>query len=344
MITKISVKNFNRNEAAAWDSYVRAHEDGSFFHLSGWQTVLDEGLGHKTYYCYAESNNQIVGVLPLAQVKSLLFGNALVSTPFCVVGGALANTFDIARILENHAKQLAEKLAVDYLELRGECHDKTGFVEKNLYVSFKKTIDSDNEKNLSAIPRKQRAMVRKGIKNDLQGEWDNSLQRFYRAYSESVRNLGTPIFPKKFFNVLWKVFGEESNILTITHQQQLIASVLSFHYADQIMPYYGGGVAAARAFKGNDFMYWELMRRSADQGMRIFDYGRSKKGTGSYSFKKNWGFEPEELPYYYYLVKAKQIPDLNPLNPKYQLFIKMWRKLPLPLANFLGPFLARNLG
>ena len=344
MTQEIEIQTLSNRYYQQWDDYVDQHAEGSFFHLSGWQRVLEQGLGHKAYYCLALTDGKIAGILPLAQVKSLLFGNSLVSTPFCVYGGVLSNSREVAVALENHAKQMADKLAVDYLELRGICHDSENFLQKDLYVNFKKEISSDDEKNLNAIPRKQRAMVRKGINNGLTGEWDDSIERFYRAYSESVRNLGTPIFPKKFFKVLREEFSGYSNILTIVQNQELIASVLSFQYRDTIMPYYGGGVDKARAVKGNDYMYWELMKRSASQGIKYFDYGRSKKGTGSYSFKKNWGFEPQELTYYYYLVKAKSVPDVNPLNPKYRFFIAAWRKLPLPVANLIGPILARNLG
>jgi len=341
---QIAIEILTDKDYSNWDKYVNSHKDGSFFHLSGWSSVIEKGLGHKPHFFLARSSGNIVGILPLAHVKSFLFGNSLVSTPFCVYGGVLADNDTIAILLEEKAKSLARELSVDYLELRGICHSKEEFLVKDLYVNFKKEISADSETNLNSIPRKQRAMVRKGISNNLQGEWENNDNRFYRAYSESVRNLGTPIFPRKLFKVLKDVFVDSVSILTITSNNELIASVLSFRYKDSIMPYYGGGVEKAREVKGNDFMYWELMRRSADSGIRFFDYGRSKKGTGSYSFKKNWGFEAEELPYYYYLVEAKNLPEINPLNPKYRFFIAAWKKLPLAVANFIGPFLARNLG
>jgi len=341
---QIEIEKLDKQSFSQWDEFVKSHENASFFHLAGWSEVLARGLGHKPHYLLARSSGEIVAILPLAQVKSLLFGNALISTPFCVQGGVLSVNQDAAFALEAAAVELAKQLKVDYLELRGTCHNKESFLCKDLYVNFKKEIDPDPEKNLAEIPRKQRAMVRKGINNNLQGEWDQGIERFYRAYSESVRNLGTPVFPKKYFSVLRDVFGDAISILTISAKQELIASVLSFRFKDCIMPYYGGGVETARSVKGNDFMYWELMKRSAEDGFHWFDYGRSKKGTGSYSFKKNWGFEAQELHYYYYLVGAKKVPELNPLNPKYRFFIAAWQKLPLAVANFIGPFLARNLG
>jgi FemAB-related protein (PEP-CTERM system-associated) len=197
---------------------------------------------------------------------------------------------------------------------------------------------------MAAIPRKQRAMVRKGIQAGLTSELDDGIDRFYRAYSESVRNLGTPVFGKRYFQILKEVFGADCEVLTITSGGGLVASVLSFYFRDEVLPYYGGGTDEARAVKGNDFMYWELMRRAAERGVKVFDYGRSKVGTGSYGFKKNWGFEPEPLHYEYHLVRADRVPDVNPLNPKYRLFIAAWKRLPLAVSRLIGPMIARSLG
>lgn len=330
--------------ASDWDRFVETCSQATFFHKAGWKKVYEQAFGHKTYFLYAEIGGKIQGVLPLGHINSRLFGNSLISAPFCVYGGIAANT-ELARIkLEQAAVSLAQRLQVDYLEMRNRAQSHPGWPAKDLYVTFRKVMDPDPEKNMLAIPRKQRAMVRKGIDAGLIGEEDADIDRFFRAYSESVRNLGTPVFAKKYFRILKDVFGDSCRILTITKSKKLIASVMSFYFRDEVLPYYGGGTAAARELKGNDFMYWELMRRSCEAGVRVFDYGRSKKGTGSYSFKKNWGFEPEELYYEFHLVKSGKLPDINPLNPKYRLFIKAWQKLPLALSMKLGPLISRNLG
>jgi FemAB-related protein (PEP-CTERM system-associated) len=211
-------------------------------------------------------------------------------------------------------------------------------------VTFRKELDSDHDKNMSAIPRKQRAMVRAGIKVGLTGVVDTNIDRFYQAYSVSVRNLGTPVFPKHYFQLLKQVFADDCEILTIEHEGRLVASVMSFYFKDEVLPYHGGGTDLARDLKGNDFMYWEVMHRAVDKGCKVFDFGRSKEGTGSYRFKKHWGFEPEPLFYEIDLVKAQQIPEINPLNPKYQFFIAAWKRLPLPVSQLVGPWLAKDLG
>lgn len=339
------IQLFSQKDEQRWDAFVEAHTEGTFFHLAPWRHVIEKAFGHKTYFLFVEENGEIQGVLPLGHVNSRLFGNTLVSTPFCVYGGMLVNNFEARLALDNAAQKLAQQLKVDCLELRNRKQEHTSWPSKSdLYVTFRKDIDPDPEVNMQNIPRKQRAMVRKGIKAGLVGEIDFGLDRFYEAYASSVHALGTPVFSRKYFEVLKNTFGDKCEILVITKDGELISAVMSFYYKDEVLPYYGGGTSAARRVKGNDFMYWELMRRAGENGIRVFDYGRSKVGTGSYSFKKNWGFEPVPLHYEYYLVNATEIPDINPLNPKYRLFIAMWKKLPFALTKLIGPHIVKNLG
>jgi FemAB-related protein (PEP-CTERM system-associated) len=336
------------HERARWDTFVRTCPDATFFHLSGWQKVIEESFGIRTWFYYVQQDGQIQGVLPLAEIKSRLFGHSLGAMPFCVYGGVAATNDGARKLLDIAAHELAEKLGVGHLEYRGmqRAHpDDPAWHTKELYVTFRKAITGDDETNMNAIPRKQRAMVRKGIKLGLVGEVDDDVDRMFDAYATSVHRLGTPVFPKKYFRMLQDVFGDESEVRTITTATgDLVGSVLSFYWRDEVVPYYGGGTALAREVAGNDFMYWNLMQAAAAKGCRLFDFGRSKLGTGAYDFKKNWGFEAQALPYEYKLYRAARLPDNNPLNPKYQLFIKMWKKLPLPVANALGPYIVRNLG
>jgi FemAB-related protein (PEP-CTERM system-associated) len=339
------VRKLENADCKAWDDYLAAAPEATFFHKAGWKTVLERAFGHKTHFLYAEQGGAITGILPLAEVKSTLFGHALISLPFCVYGGIVADSEAAAAALLTEARELADKLQVDALELRNARPSDTGWPVKELYFTFRKAIELEDEANLMAIPNRQRAMIRKVIKEGLQSEWDEGTERLYRVYSESVRNLGTPVFSGRYLHILQEVFADECSVLMITHEGQDVAGVMSFYFRDEVLPYYGGSTARARTIKGaNHFMYWELMRRSREQGYRVFDFGRSKAGTGPYSFKKNFGFEPQALPYEYYLVKSEAVPDLNPLNPKYRLLINAWSRLPLPVANFIGPFLARSLG
>jgi FemAB-related protein (PEP-CTERM system-associated) len=338
------IKTLDDANAQRWDDFVQNSTDGTFFHLSGWKKVIESAFGHKTYFLYTENDGQITGILPLVHVKSLLFGNNLVSNAFCVYGGIVANDDQSYVELDKEACRLAEELGVDSLEMRNRVRKSPERPFKELYVTFRKELDPDVEKNMLAIPRKQRAMVRKGIDAGLVSVIDNNVDRLHLAYSESVRNLGTPVFSKKYFQILKEVFGEQCEVLTIELNGQLIGSVMNFYFKDEVLPYYGGGTELARNVKGNDFMYWEVMRRAVEKGVKIFDYGRSKIGTGSYSFKKNWGFVPEPLFYEFHLVKADALPDINPLNPKYKLFIAAWKRLPLGISQFVGPWLSKDLG
>lgn len=344
MAKGITIKTLSAKDTTRWDDFVVQCPDATFFHRAGWKNVIEQAFGHKTYFLFAEQDSQICGVLPLGHVKSRLFGNALVSSPFCVYGGAVATNQDAKNALYDHAVELAQSLKVDYLEMRNLTQSDKNWPTKDLYVTFRKPIDADPEVNMNAIPRKQRAMVRKGIKAGLVSHIDESVDKFYEIYAISVRNHGTPVFPKRYFEALKKEFGKDCEISVVNHGDESVSSVMTFYFRDEVLPYYGGGTLKARDVKAFDFMYWEVMRRAGENGIAIFDYGRSKQGTGSFSFKKNWGFTPQPLNYEFYLVKSGEVPDVNPLNPKYQIFISLWRKLPVPLTKLIGPFLAKSLG
>jgi FemAB-related protein (PEP-CTERM system-associated) len=329
---------------ARWDEFVRGHAQGTFFHLSGWRQVLERAFGHRTHYLVAQREGVIEGVLPLARVRSLLFGDALISTPFCVYGGALYDSADAKRALEDSACALAEELGVDYLEMRNRSAQRADWPRKELYVTFRRPLDADSERNMQAIPRKQRAMVRKGIAAGLVSEIDPDVSTLYGVYSESVRNLGTPVFARRYLKLLREVFAADCEVLNVMRAGRCVASVMSFFFRDEVLPYYGGGTHEARAWAANDFMYWEVMRRAAERGVRVFDFGRSKRDSGSFRFKTHWGFEPEPLHYEYHLVRARAMPDLSPVNSKYQLMVRTWQRLPLAITRVLGPPLARHLG
>ncbi|HEU4627859.1 MAG TPA: FemAB family XrtA/PEP-CTERM system-associated protein [Steroidobacteraceae bacterium] len=339
-----SVVALQPHDAERWNRFVLEHPEGTFFHRAEWMQVLKRAFGHRTHYLYAERGGQICGVLPLAEVKSALFGHSLVSTPFCVYGGILAADAEAHSALELQACSLARELNVDYLEMRNRRRSHTNWPSKDLYVTFRRPIDADPEKNMLAIPRKQRAMVRKGIQKNLTTEIDAGTDRLYAIYSESLRNLGTPVFSKRYPRILKDVFGEDCEVLTVLSGAEPVASVLSFYFRDEVLPYYGGSVLAARSVAGNDFMYWQVMDRARERGCKLFDFGRSKRDTGSFDFKTHWGFEPEPLCYEYFLVKAAKVPDLSPKNPKYERMIALWRKLPVLLTRVIGPPLARYLG
>lgn len=338
------VRPLERGDEARWDAFVGDAPHATFFHRVAWRDVIEQGLGHRCHYVYAERHGAITGILPLAEIRSRLFGHSLISTPFCVYGGVVASDPGSEARLTEAAATLAEQLRVDYLELRDRELRHPDWPVKELYVGFRKVLHPDDDSNLKAIPRKQRAMVRKGIATGLEAHHDGDIDDFYRVYAESVRNLGTPVLPRRHYARLQQTFGKDCEITVVTHRQQPVAAVMSFYFRDEVHPYYGGSVWRGRDLAANDFMYWSVMQRAVARGARLFDFGRSKQDTGSYHFKKHWGFEPEPLPYAYHLVRTRDVPNVSPTNAKYSLFIKAWQRLPLPVSCALGPWLARDLG
>jgi FemAB-related protein (PEP-CTERM system-associated) len=345
MITIKQLAPSDREGAQRWDDFILACPEATFFHRAAWQGIIADVFRHPTYFLYAEIAGEIQGVLPLAHVKSMLFGNALVALPFAVYGGVAATNPEAVSALEKEAQTLAKRLGVDHLEFRNVNPRNPSWPTQDLYVTFRKEILPDVEANMLAIPRKQRAMVRKGIKNGLISTVDRNTDRFFKVFADNVHRHGTPAMPKRYFDTLLQVFGDDCEVLTVTGPDgQLLSSVLSFYFRDEVLPYYAGDDESARHLAANDFKYWELMRRSCERGLKVFDYGRSKQGTGPYAFKKNWGFEPQPLHYEYCLYKRDSIPQNNPNNAKYKLFIEAWRRMPIGLANWLGPHIVRNLG
>jgi len=344
-----------RGPSDVWDQFVTANPAGTFFHLSAWRGILERSFGFQSLYLCAQEPGGIRGVLPLFLVKSLLFGRSLVGMPIGVYGGPVATDQETAHVLVHKAAALAKQQRARYLEIRGNPHnpfayglhangDTPNWSRKDLYCTFLSEIDSTDDANLARIPRKQRRMVRQGEKHGLKAVFDNRrLREFYEVYAESVRNLGTPVYGFPFFENLVASFQDRCKVLVIEYDGKVIAAVLSFFFRDQVLPYYGGALKEFLHLAPNDFMYWQLMRYGAANCYKIFDFGRSKEGTGPYHFKRHWGFEPTPLPYLYYAPNGNGIPDTSPLNPKLQWAIRVWRSLPLGMTKALGPHIVRHI-
>ena len=341
----ITVRDYAAADADRWERFVTGCSDATFFHRIGWKDVIERAFKHRTHFMLAERAGEIVGVLPLAQVKSWLFGHSLVSLPFCVYGGVASTDPRAIAALHQAARALAERLGVDHLELRNRSLREPNWPQQDLYVTFRRALEPSVDANMLAIPRKQRAMVRKGIGKNLTIAIDPTIDRFFALYADNVHRHGTPPLPKRYFELLREVFGDDVETqIVLDPNGNPLSGVLSFYWRDEVLPYYAGDYPAARDLAANDFKYWALMRRATERGIALFDYGRSKRGTGSFDFKKNWGFEAAPLHYEYVLVKRDAIPQNNPNNPKYKALIKTWRRLPLPVANAIGPYITRHLG
>jgi FemAB-related protein (PEP-CTERM system-associated) len=330
----------------AWDEFVRVHDRGTFFHRCGWHRVLARAYGQATPFLLARTSRDIRGVLPLVYRRSRLFGDALISTGFCVQGGILAADAEAHAALAEAAAELGRRLNVAYVELRdGGGIDLPGWTTREgVYAGFARALSEDETTSFKAIPRKKRADLRKALASGLAVETGVTPAAFWPVYAESLRNLGTPVFPKRLIDGLIHEFGDEVEVSLIRKAGSIpLAALVSFYFKDRVLPYYGGAIPAARSVHAYDLLYWSLMRRAVARGARVFDFGRSKVGTGAYDYKRFWGFEATPLRYRYRLIKRRSVPDVNPLNPRYRLMVEAWRRLPLPVANRLGPWLARHL-
>lgn len=327
-----------------WQRYVATHPGATFFHRFEWRALIEREWGHRPHFLIARRGATVVGVLPLAHIRSRLFGSSMLSLPFCVYGGPLTDDTQALDALDVAALERARAVGVGHLEYRALERRHPDWPTSDLYVTFRKALVQDDDSNMKAIPRKQRAMVRKGISNGLTANIEDA-DAFFPVYADNVHRHGTPGMPSSWFRALSAAFGEDCDTLVVRDAGgHVVSAVMTFYFRDVAMPYYAGDFESARDLAANDFKYWQLMCHAVKRGCRVFDYGRSKVGTGPYSFKKNWGFEPTPLPYEYRLVKATEVPQNNPTNPKYQLMIRSWRRLPRPVVNWLGPRIVRALG
>ncbi|MDQ1156874.1 FemAB-related protein (PEP-CTERM system-associated) [Sphingomonas sp. SORGH_AS 950] len=326
-------------ERARIDAFVDA-AGGTPFHRTGWLLAGAAGCGQKAHCLVAERSGDLVGLLPLSEIRSPLFGAAMVSTGFGVDGGVLGEGVDL---LAEAAWTLARDRGIESVELRGGPVPDGWTPDADSYLGFVRPIAADDEAELKAIPRKQRAEVRKALANDLTvqtGADAMMLAEHYHVYAESVRNLGTPVFPARLFREA--AARLDADVLTVRHRGRAVASVLSLYHGGTVYPYWGGGTQAARGLRANDLMYFALMRHARSRGCHRFDFGRSKVGTGAAAFKKNWGFEGRPLVYASRSIHGPRA--INPLNPKYAAMIAIWKRMPVWAARIAGPVIARGLG
>ena len=340
---EVKVKSLESKETQAWDEFVHRHPEGTFFHLTGWMRVIEKTFGYYPRYLYAARGAKITGVLPLFETSSWLQGKCLVSTPMAVYGGICAEDDESQRLLLDEAKRLAQKTGVQHLEMRerqGKLQPE--FHPNTLYTAFYCELKQDPASLLKGLPRDTRYMIRKAQKNGLVVE--SGLQHiyaFHHLFAQSMRRLGTPAFPIQLFKNLADEFKTSSDILLLSSKGSPVAAVFSFFFRDTVLPYYAGASPEAPALAANNLLYWELMERSALKGIRWFDFGRSKKGTGAYAFKTQWNMTALPLNYQIYLVRRETVPNFTPLNPKFERAARVWSKLPLALTKMLGPHVVR---
>ncbi|WDA40534.1 FemAB family XrtA/PEP-CTERM system-associated protein [Erythrobacter sp. BLCC-B19] len=323
-----------------------AEAGASLFHSPAWLKAVEAGTGQRAGGLVAERMGVLTGWLPLTEVRSALFGKALVSSGFGVAGGIIAASDSAMQALAEGAQDYARRAGFGGIELRGGPVPAGWEAWSDKHCGFERALASDDEAELLAIPRKARAEVRKGLgfgHRVTVGRAKEDLAAHYACYSASVRNLGTPVFPRSLFAAMLEAFPDKSDILTVWQDDTPLASVLSFYHDGAVMPFWGGGVFAARGARANEVMYYALMLHARQQGMSRFDFGRSKTGSGPFAFKKNWGFEPQPLTYCAWTAPGAPPRNIDPTDASYSRKIELWKRLPLPVANLVGPWIARGL-
>jgi FemAB-related protein (PEP-CTERM system-associated) len=327
----------------AWESYVRAHPDASLFHHLAWQRSLERTFrSYRPCHRIAWRGDSVVGVLPLYRVPGLPFGCSLISTPLGVYGGVCADDEEAGQALIDDAAAYGRTIGAQYVELRHE-RAVASLPTKDLYFTFRREIHQDHEVDLKALPAEKRRAIRvaegRGLTCRIGGI--ELLDAFYDVYTRNMRTLGSPAFPHRLFVTLLEEYGTHARIFGVFQGDTLTSASFNFFYRDVVMPYYAASTPAGMAVHTNVYMYWCIMCHAAEHGFKVIDFGRSKKDSGPYHFKRRWGITPTHVPYQYQLLALREIPNLSPTNPKFALPIRIWQRMPLPITRWLGPKLSR---
>ncbi len=328
-------------DEAAWDVFVNEHELGTPLHLTAWWRVCGRTFPYRNESLMAWRDGKVEAVLPLFLVSNPLVGRILLSSPFAVYGGILASNIEAASAMRARVEELGRDLKVQYVELRNWHESQCGaWARVSRYVTFLKDMETDGEAILGALPRETRRMTRRAIENGFDISFTRDLTGFDPLYAANLRKLGTPAFPSKYFRTLLEEYPQ-ADVMELRLGEKLVAAVLSLYHGDTVLPYYGASDPEQNRANPNNMMYFGLMREARARGLRRFDFGRSKLGSGAHLFKSHWGMEERELPYEVLLVKRRELPNFSPANPKFDLAIRLWRRLPLPLTRIIGPWLIR---
>jgi FemAB-related protein (PEP-CTERM system-associated) len=236
MSNSLKVRKLASQDILAWNRFVSRCPHGTFFHRAEWREVFEGSLGHATHYLFAEAGGEIRGVLPLVHIRSRIFSNVLASLPFLAYGGILAEDTEVASLLESEARAIGEELGVDFIEFRNREKTQKDWPTKPGYVTFRKEMPDTADECMKMIPRKQRAMVRKGIGYGLDSRIEKNLDHFYPVFSESYRNLGTPVLSRKYFDAIKHAFGKDCQLMTIFKDGSPVASVMSCYFRDEVIP------------------------------------------------------------------------------------------------------------
>lgn len=325
-----------------WEEFVRAAPAATFFHRRGFTQALEEVFGFRTRLLGARRDGRLVGVLPLCELTPPLGRPRLLSLPFAVEAGIAALDDDARAALERAAISLGREREARDLELRDGLGGAAFHVRDDVYCRFRRRLSACDDENFASIPRKQRRMIRRGQASGLRACVERDAAVFYDLYAHAQRRLGTPVLPRPWFDGLLRHFPEDAVVLVVRRGETPVAAVLSFFFRDSVLPYYAGSRDQDFRYGVNDFMYWELMRLACRRGARRFDFGRSRRGSGAFQYKRHWGFEPEPLRYRIHSL-GHAAPRRRGLDDAPMRLLSWgWRRLPLSLTKKLGPAFSRH--
>jgi serine/alanine adding enzyme len=335
----------SEREAQLWRQFVESHSECSNYHRWEWKQVVEESFHWRTFYLMAEHGNAGQGILPLVWQKSRMFGSFLTSLPFLNGGGVIGETTEAKNALVTEAIALAKQLRAEYLELRHRTDPQLALPTKTHKVAMVLPIESDSEKIWAALPHKVRTDIRKGIKSGLTAEFggEERLDDFYQVFARNMRDLGTPVYSRRFFSTMLKAFPADDFICVVRHQGKAVAASFLMGYRDGIEAGWSSSRYDYLAMRPNMFLYWNILRFAAEHGYRQFDFGRSSIDSGTHRFKKQWG--SQELPLYwaYWVPDGAPLPETNKENPRYRSAIRFWQRLPVALTKLIGPPIVKCL-
>lgn len=341
----IAYRLATNDDSAAWDDYVDNHPLHTFSHRWHWSSVLANSFSVKPRYCLAMDEDRIVGVLPAALMKSMMFGKYLISLPWLDYGGPLADTDEIASSLVDYAISMAEQEKCRFVELRAVRQLNPKLLNKDQKYAFLLDLAAGEDEVWKSIDGKAKNQVRKAEKSGLVTQFGKIelLDEFYKIFSRNMRDLGTPVWPKTLFSEQFRYFTEDTEIAMVKLAGQPVAGALIIHYKDCSIVPSASSLRKYLKLSPNNILYWEIIKHCLKRGSTVFDFGRSTLNAGTYNFKKQWVKNPQKQNWQYKLLTIADLPELNPSNPKFRLGIKLWKRLPLPIANALGPRIVTKL-
>lgn len=328
----------------AWSEYVAQSDSATVAHQIEWREIMQIGLGHQPRYLLGLEGQKLTGLLPLFLVRTWWGKKYLVSLPWIDYGGIIADSQAIAVELLRAATDLAEQEKAEFVELRSVASDNLGLDERTDKVTFRLPLETDHDNLWKGFEAKLRNQIRKADKSGLITEFTSreGLDDFYRVFSRNMRDLGTPVWGRRFFEEILARLSDRAFLILVRKESRVIAGGLVLKFKRSLYVPSASAYRNSLKFCPNHALYWQVIKKGCEDGMTAFDFGRSSRDSNTYRFKKQWVPRPTQLTWQYYLHRCHEMPKINADNPKYRLIINLWRRLPLPVANWLGPKVIRN--